>query len=122
MLIKGPANIDQYIAIFPKETQNLLKKMRMIIMELVPDAEESFSYGMPAYKTNGRPLVYFAGYKGHIGFYATPTGHAEFKEELANYKQGKGSVQFPLNKPIPYELIKRIIKFKANENKLKIKK
>lgn len=122
MLIKGPANIDQYIAIFPKETQNLLKKMRMIIMELVPDAEESFSYGMPAYKTNGRPLVYFAGYKGHIGFYATPTGHAEFKEELANYKQGKGSVQFPLNKPIPYELIKRIIKFKAKENKLKIKK
>ena len=71
---------------------------------------------MPAYKTNGKPLVYFAGFKNHIGFYATPAGHEKFSFELANYKQGKGSVQFPLNKPIPYDLIKRIVEFRVKEN------
>ena len=74
---------------------------------------------MPAYKINGKPLVYFAGFKNHIGFYATPTGHAEFADELAKYKQGKGSVQFPLDKPIPYSLIKRIVLFRVKENSAK---
>jgi uncharacterized protein YdhG (YjbR/CyaY superfamily) len=74
---------------------------------------------MPAYKMNGKPLVYFAAFKKHIGFYATPTGHAEFRDELSAYKQGKGSVQFPLDKPIPYDLIKQIVVFKAKENSAK---
>jgi len=70
---------------------------------------------MPTYKLNGKPLVYFAGYKNHIGFYATPTGHSEFAEELATYKQGKGSVQFPLNNPMPLDLISRIVAFRVRE-------
>lgn len=122
MTIKKPANIDEYIADFPEETQKILKKIRTIIKTTTPKAEESLAYGMPAYKTDGKPLVYFAGYKNHIGFYATPNGHLQFKEELSIYKQGKGSVQFPLNKPIPFELIKRITAFRANENNLKLKK
>lgn len=90
--------------------------MRAIIQETAPDAVESISYGMPAYKTNRKPLVYFAGYKNHIGFYATPNGHAKFATELAKYKQGKGSVQFPIDQPLPLDLIKKIVAFRAKEN------
>jgi uncharacterized protein YdhG (YjbR/CyaY superfamily) len=111
--------VEEYIKSFPEDTQNLLRKFREIIKTSAPDAVESISYGMPAYKTNGKPLVYFAGFKKHIGFYATPTGHAEFTNELLTYKQGKGSVQFPLKKPIPYDLIKRIIAFRTKENATK---
>lgn len=85
-------------------------------MEEVPDAEEKMSYGMPGYYLNGRPLVYFAGYKKHIGFYATPNGHERFEKELSSYKQGKGSVQFPLNDEIPYQLIREIVKFRKGES------
>ena len=77
---------------------------------------------MPAYKTNKKPLVYFAGYPNHIGFYATPSGHEKFAKELAEFKQGKGSVQFPLDKPIPYDLIKKIVEFRVLENSSKVKK
>lgn len=115
-------SVDEYITTFPSEVQLLLEKVRHIITEKAPKAIESISYGMPAYKTNGKPLVYFAGYKNHIGFYATPTGHAEFANELSKFKQGKGSVQFPLDEPIPYELIERIVVFRVKENELKIKK
>lgn len=94
----------------------ILNKIRNIIISKAPEAIESISYGMPAYKTNGKPLVYFAGYKKHIGFYATPTGHSEFANELSKYKQGKGSVQFPINQSIPYDLIERIIDFRVQEN------
>jgi uncharacterized protein YdhG (YjbR/CyaY superfamily) len=80
------------------------------------------AYGMPAYKTNKRPLVYFAAFKHHIGFYATTTGHAQFQDELALYKQGKGSVQFPLDKPMPYNLIERIVRFRVHENSEKTKR
>ena len=107
---------DEYIVSFPKEVQQLMEQVRSTIKQAAPEAEETISYGMPAYKTNGKPLVYFAAFKNHIGFYATPTGHAEFAEELSKYKQGKGSVQFPLNKPIPLELISRIVKFRVEEN------
>lgn len=107
---------DEYIASFPKEVQQLMEQVRSTILQAAPDAEETISYGMPAYKTNGKPLVYFAAFKNHIGFYATPSGHTEFAEELSKYKQGKGSVQFPLNKPIPLELISRIVKFRMEEN------
>ena len=115
-------SIDEYIMAFPKDVQDLLRQVRAIIQEKAPGAIESMNYGMPAYKTNGRPLVYFAGYKNHIGFYATPTGHEQFAEELSKYKQGKGSVQFPIDKPIPFELIGRIVEFRAKENSVKSKK
>jgi len=79
------------------------------------------AYGMPGYKTHKNPLVYFAAFKNHIGFYATPSGHTEFKDELSKYKQGKGSVQFPLDQPIPYKLIERIVQFRVTENENKSK-
>jgi uncharacterized protein YdhG (YjbR/CyaY superfamily) len=109
--------VDDYIHSFPQSTQLLLSKVRETIQKGAPEAVESISYQMPAYKLNGKPLVYFAGYEKHIGFYATPTGHEQFAAELAKYKQGKGSVQFPLDKPIPYKLIERIVKFRVKENR-----
>jgi uncharacterized protein YdhG (YjbR/CyaY superfamily) len=112
-------SVEQYIASFPQDTQMLLKKIQEIIINNAPNAVESISYGMPAYKLNGKPLVYFAGYKNHIGFYATPTGHIKFAEELSVYKQGKGSVQFPVNQLIPYGLIERIVSFRVKENEQK---
>jgi uncharacterized protein YdhG (YjbR/CyaY superfamily) len=114
--------VDEYISTFPKELQLILEKVRATIRNKAPEAIESISYGMPAYKTNGKPLVYFAGYKNHIGFYATPTGQTEFANELSNYKQGKGSVQFPIDKPIPYYLIELIVIFRVKENEQKVKK
>lgn len=114
-------NVDDYIYSFPEDTQLLLNKVRETIQHNAPEAVESISYQMPAYKLNGKPLVYFAGYEKHIGFYATPTGHEQFAAELAKYKQGKGSVQFPLDKPVPYNLIARIVKFRVKENLTKAK-
>ena len=105
-------DVDQYILGAPHDVQQILRKIRTIIHQAAPDAVGSIAYGMPAYKINGKPLVYFAAFKNHIGFYATPSGHEAFLEELAHYKQGKGSVQFPLDKPIPYELIKRIVVYR----------
>ena len=110
-------NIDEYIATFPLATQIILQQVRSTIKQAAPAAEESISYAMPAFKLNGKPLVYFAGYKNHIGFYATPTGHEAFEKELSVYKQGKGSVQFPIDRPMPLDLIDRITKFRAEENK-----
>jgi uncharacterized protein YdhG (YjbR/CyaY superfamily) len=114
--------VDQYIASFSPEVQTLLRQIRKLIISLAPDAEESMAYDMPAYKTYGKPLVYFAAFKHHIGFYATPTGHETFVTRLAAYKQGKGSVQFPLNKAIPYDLIEDIVQFRIEENKNSIKR
>ena len=111
--------VDKYIATFPQDVQEILMRIREIIKCEAPDAVEGFAYGMPSYKTHGKPLVYFAGYKSHIGFYATPSGHESFSEELAKYKQGKGSVQFPVDQPIPYELIQQIVAFRVQENSLK---
>src|SRR6478609_3787814 len=108
--------VEEYISAFPKDIQIILEKVRVTIIKNAPEAVESISYGMPAYKTNGKPLVYFAGYKKHIGFYATPTGHSEFSNELSIYKQGKGSVQFPIDHPIPYWLIQQIVIFRVKEN------
>lgn len=109
--------IETYIQQFPHNVQVILTRLRKLIKDTAPEAEELFSYGMPAYKFNHKPLVYFAAFKNHIGFYATPSGHREFRVELSKYKQGKGSVQFPINEPIPYGLIERIIKFRLIENK-----
>ena len=109
-------SVKQYIKTFPSEIQEILEKLRTTILEIAPEASEGIAYGMPAYKTNGKPLVYFAGFKKHIGFYATPSGHTEFANELSKYKQGKGSVQFPLDQPIPFDLIKKIVEFRVKEN------
>jgi len=114
-------NVDEYIKTFPKNVQKILEQVRATIKEKAPEAVESISYGMPGYKTHGRPLVYFAGYEKHIGFYATPTGHEKFAAELSKFKQGKGSVQFPLDKPIPFDLIARIVDFRVQENAVKLK-
>lgn len=111
-------NVDEYIESFPKEIQDLLKSIRAIITKNAPNAVESISYGMPAYKLHKKPLVYFAAFKNHIGFYATPTGHKEFTNELSIYKQGKGSVQFPFES-VPYDLIEKIVQFRVKENNLK---
>lgn len=113
--------VNTYIQTFPNEVQLILNQIRSVILKKAPDAIESISYGMPAYKTNGKPLVYFAAYKNHIGFYATPTGHKTFNKELSIYKQGKGSVQFPLEQEIPFDLISRIVEFRAKENSIKDK-
>lgn len=112
-------NIDEYIGIQTPEVQILLEQMRQTIKNAAPEAEELISYNMPAFKYHGM-LVYFAAYKNHIGFYATPTGHSQFKEELSIYKQGKGSVQFPLNQALSLELISRIVKFRMEENLKKV--
>lgn len=113
--------IDEYIADFPPQTKAYLNQIRETIQLAAPEAEESISYAMPAFKLKGKPLVYFAGYKGHIGFYATPNGHKAFEKDLSVYKQGKGSVQFPLDKPMPLDLIARITKFRAEETLKKLK-
>jgi len=107
--------IDQYIQSFPKSVQPILTEVRNTIQQHAPNATESISYGMPAWKLNGKPLVYFAGYKHHIGFYATPTGHQAFVNELSIYKQGKGSVQFAIDQPMPLQLIARIVQFRVAE-------
>lgn len=113
---KSISTVDEYISNFPKEIQLILKEIQQTIRKSAPEAEESISYGMPAYKLNKKPLVFFAAFKNHIGFYATPTGHQAFAEELSKYKQGKGSVQFPINKPMPLDLIERIVKFRVEGN------
>lgn len=113
------SSYQEYLVQFPAETQNILNQIRDIIRIAAPEAVESISYGMPAFKTFKKPLVYFAGYEKHIGLYATPSGHHEFSEELSKYKQGKGSVQFPLDQPMPFDLIKRIVEFRVEENRIK---
>jgi uncharacterized protein YdhG (YjbR/CyaY superfamily) len=108
--------VNTYITSQPEAVQVILQKIREIILAAHPEITEEIAYMMPAYKLNKKPLVYFAAFKKHIGFYATPTGHEAFKEALSSYKQGKGSVQFPLSQEIPFELIRDIVKFKVEEN------
>lgn len=108
--------ISAYIASFPNDTQALLEQVRETIQNVAPDATEAIKYDIPTFVLNGKNLVHFAAYKNHIGFYATPNGHEAFKEELSKYKQGKGSAQFPINQPMPLDLISRIVKFRVEEN------
>jgi uncharacterized protein YdhG (YjbR/CyaY superfamily) len=110
-----PKNIDEYIAGFPENVQKVLEKIRMTIRKAAPQAEEIINYGIPTFTLNGN-LVHFAGFKNHIGFYPTPSGIEKFKDELSVYEGAKGSVQFPLDKPIPYGLITKIVKFRVKEN------
>ena len=106
---------------FPPKVQKILNKVRATIRKAAPGAQETIKYQMPTFTLNGN-LVYFAAFKEHIGFYPIPTGIEKFKKELSIYKQGKGSVQFPLDQPIPYDLIARIVKFRVEENKAKAAK
>lgn len=111
----GFASIDEYIETFPEEIQILLEEMRVNIKAAAPDAEEKISYQMPAFALKGN-LVYFAAFKDHIGFYAMPSGNEAFRRELSKYDGSKGTVQFPLDKPLPLGLITRIVKFRVAEN------
>ena len=110
--IKGISTIDEYIAQFPDDVQVLLQEIRKVIKEVVPEAQEKISYQIPTFYLNGN-LVHFAAYKNHIGFYPTASGIEAFKDEISAYKNAKGSVQFPLNKPIPFNLIRRIVEFRV---------
>ena len=107
--------IDEYISNFPEHVQAILKNLRKVISEAAPEAEETISYQIPTFRLNGN-LVHFAAFKNHIGFYPAPSGIEKFKEELSAYEFAKDSVKFPLNKPIPYKLIKDIVKFRVKEN------
>ncbi|WP_178018889.1 DUF1801 domain-containing protein [uncultured Paenibacillus sp.] len=111
------ATIDEYIAQSPPEIQDRLQQIRKAVREAAPNAVEKISYQMPTFETEGRVLVHFAAFKNHIGFYPTPSGTEEFAEALSKYKGGKGSVQFPLNQPLPLDLIRRIALFRLEENR-----
>jgi uncharacterized protein YdhG (YjbR/CyaY superfamily) len=111
----APKNIDEYIAGFPPEVQEILEKIRLTIKEAAPEAQETISYQMPTFTLKGN-LVHFGAFKNHVGFYPTPSGTEKFREEIAVYQSGKGSIQFPLDQPMPYDLIRRIVMFRVQEN------
>jgi len=108
-------SVDEYIASFPKNVRDILENMRRVIRETAPSAEEAISYGIPTFKLNGN-LVHFAAYKNHIGFYPASSGIVAFKKELFRYKRSKGTVQFPIDKPIPFNLVKKIVRYRVKEN------
>ena len=107
--------IDEYINSFPKDVQDILEMLKQTISELAPEAKETISYQIPTFKLNGN-LVHFAAYKKHIGFYPTPSGIEAFKEELSEYEVSKGGVKFPLDKPMPFDLVSKIVKYRIKEN------
>src|SRR5262245_50140561 len=116
-----PVNIDEYIAGFPTDVQRILQEIRSIIRKAAPDAEEAVKYRMPTFVLNGN-LVHFAAFEKHIGFYPTPTGIQAFKDELSAYHNAKGSVQFPLDKPVPFDLVRRIVEHRVKETREKLAK
>ncbi len=120
--MKGPIakNIDEYIAAFPADVQKSLQEVRATIRKAAPKAEEAIKYGIPTFVLNGN-LVHFGGYNNHIGFYPAPSGIEAFKKELAPYEAGKGTIRFPLDKPIPLTLIKKVVEFRVAISKEKIK-
>jgi uncharacterized protein YdhG (YjbR/CyaY superfamily) len=111
----SPQTIDEFIVKFPEEIQAILQKIRQIIHTAAPDAQETIKYGIPTFTLNGN-LVHFSAYKHHVGFYPAPSGIEKFNQELALYKKSKGAIQFPLDQPIPYELIKQIVQYRVEEN------
>lgn len=114
----APEHVDDYIAGFPVEIQKVLQEFRSIIRKAAPEAQEKIGYQMPAFYLEG-PLVYFAAWKKHIGFYAIPTGIAMFKDELSSFETSKGTVKFPIDKPLPVDLITRMVKYRVKENLMK---
>jgi uncharacterized protein YdhG (YjbR/CyaY superfamily) len=115
------SDIDSYISAFPEETQKILEKLRATIRKAAPEAKETINYGMPTFTLKGN-LVHFAAFKNHIGFYPTPSGIESFKKELSAYEGAKGSVKFPIDKPLPFELISKIVEFRVKESLNKSKK
>lgn len=122
MKAKKYVSIDEYLGDFPSDVGEILNKIKEIIASEAPDAVPCIAYNMPAFKLFKKPLVYFAGYQYHIGFYALPSGNLAFQEELSGYKVGKGSIQFPLDQPMPYDLIKQIVQFRVMEVSNDLKK
>ena len=118
--MEKPKDIDSYISAFPASTKKLLEQVRSTIKKAAPKAEEAISYGIPTFKHNGN-LVHFAAFDSHIGFYATPSGNEAFKKELSKYKMGKGSIQFPIDEPMPLALIEKMVKYRVKENEEKAK-
>ena len=112
----APKDISEYIAGFPEEVQEKLEKIRVTIKKAVPNAEETIRYKIPTFNLKGKYLIYFAAYKKHIALYPAPIGIEEFKEEISPYESGKGTLQFPLDQPIPFNLIRKIVKYRAKEN------
>jgi uncharacterized protein YdhG (YjbR/CyaY superfamily) len=119
---KKPETIDAYIALFPREVQDRLERLRRVIQQAAPNAEEAIRYQMPTFRLAGKNLVHFAAFAHHIGFYPIPSGITAFKKELSVYKQGKGSVRFPLNQPLPYDLVKQIVRYRVDETMASMKK
>ena len=108
--------VDEYIASFPEGTQKVLEEIRRTIKSVAPDAKEKISYQIAAFELNGKNLIYFAGWKNHVSVYPIPTGDEAFKEEIAGYVDGKGTLKFPLDKPLPIKLIRKIVKYKVADN------
>jgi len=112
----SPRSIDEYVAGFPTDVQEVLQKIRMTIKKAAPQAEETIRYKMPTFNLKGKYLLYFAAYKKHIGLYPAPLGNEKFKKEMAPYESGKGTLKFPLDEPIPLNLIRKIVKLRVKEN------
>lgn len=121
MIATTSDTVDGYISGFPKDTQDILQQIRATIKSAAPDSTELIKYGIPTFVLHGN-LVHFGGYKNHIGFYPAPSGITQFEYELEPYKTGKGTLQFPLNKPLPLDLILRIVKFRVEQNMEKAQK
>jgi uncharacterized protein YdhG (YjbR/CyaY superfamily) len=116
--LAGKEAVDEYLREFPEKVREMLQQLRRTIEEVAPEAEEAISYGIPTFKLNGN-LVHFAGYKNHIGFYPTPSGVEKFKQQLAPFVHAKGSIRFPVDQPLPLDLIRQIVKFRVRENQAK---
>ena len=116
MATQKAASIDEYIAGFPRETQKVLEQIRSVIKREAPGAEETISYAIPAFNLNKHNLVYFAGYKNHVSIYPIPKGSEAFEKEISKYKSGKGTMQFPLDKPLPLNLVTKIVRHRIKEN------
>jgi uncharacterized protein YdhG (YjbR/CyaY superfamily) len=112
---KKVKTIDEYIEAYPQAAQRILRRLRDTIVEIAPRAVESISYDMPTFKLNGKRLLYFAAWKTHVGLYSIPLGDEEFRKEIAPYQGEKGSLRFPLEKPIPYDLVRKIVKLRIKE-------
>lgn len=110
------STIDEYIALYPSTVQDIMQELRRIAHDVAPDATEAISYAIPAFKRGGGNLVFFAGYDHHIGVYPVPAGDADFQKTISGYKQGKGSIQFPLDKPFPFDLFRRLVEFRLAES------
>lgn len=114
-------NIDEYISGFPEETQEVLEQIRTVIQKAAPSAVEKISYAIPAFNLNNHYLIYFAGYKNHVSLYPVPKGDEAFQKEISAYRTGKGTLQFPLNKPLPLKLVAKTVKYSIKENAERIK-